>query len=88
MYFSEGIQLTIGDCPLYFDEPCDSKVIRFTLNAIRINPYQPEKYSGFTSAPIKILIHGYGGLGIDYAIKNVSAAYRSVGYNTILGIIA
>ncbi|XP_065173322.1 pancreatic triacylglycerol lipase-like [Atheta coriaria] len=29
-----------------------------------------------TNRGLKILIHGYGGLGIDYAIKNVTAAYK------------
>lgn len=86
-----GFQLSIGDCPLYFEEPCDSRAIRFTLNAQglprRINPYYPALPRDFSvrSAAVKILVHGYGGFAIDFAIKNVSAAYSKFGYNTIIG---
>lgn len=88
---SQGVQFSIGDCPLYFEEPCDSQAIHFTLNtktqSRSINPYYPlvPKDLSKTGAPIKILVHGYGGLTIDYAIKNVSAAYTVIGYNTIIG---
>lgn len=88
LQFSQGLQLSIGDCPVYFEEPCDSKAIRFLLNTKtrtkKINPYHP--IFPKDSTPIKILVHGYGGLTIDYAIKNVSAAYNKLGYNTIIGI--
>lgn len=72
---------------MHFEEPCDSKAIRFVFNARRINPYNAAflKKSLTKSASVKILVHGYGGLGIDYAIKNVSAAYKAAGYNTIVG---
>lgn len=91
LHQSHAFQLTIGDCPVYFEEPCDSKVIRFTLitgaYSRRISPYYPAfPRDTSISAPVKILVHGYGGLTIDYAIRNVSAAYRRVGYHTIIGI--
>lgn len=72
---------------MHVEEPCDSKAIRFVFNAKRISPYYPilPKKSSSKNAPVKILVHGYGGLTIDYAIKNVSAAYRAAGYNTIVG---
>lgn len=55
---------------------------------MKINPYYPDihRNTASTNTPIKILIHGYGGLIIDYTIKNISAAYRSAGYSTIIGI--
>lgn len=56
-------------------------------NSHQLNPFKvtlPENYDKL--APLKILIHGYGGLGIDKAIKSVRKAYHEIGYNVILGL--
>ncbi|ENN71350.1 hypothetical protein YQE_11965, partial [Dendroctonus ponderosae] len=34
--------------------------------------------------PIKVVVHGYGGLDIDTSSRNVSKAYQDVGYNVII----
>lgn len=47
------------------------------------SPILPKEFNILT--PLKILIPGYGGLKVDYAIKNISKAYQDVGYNVIIG---
>ncbi|KAJ8968069.1 hypothetical protein NQ314_002508 [Rhamnusium bicolor] len=84
----------MGDCPIYFQEPCNSEMVKFILS-IRdangtslypLNPFKPKLPRGYNVLiPFKILIHGYGGLTIDTAIRNVTRAYQEVGYNVIIG---
>lgn len=90
----KAIQLTLGGCPIYYDEPCQGDSVRFILSspigfrtAFRlVDPFYPVLPRYFNrSVPVKMLIHGYGGLGIDTAIKNVTKAYQHVGYNVIVG---
>lgn len=87
------MQLLLGNCPVLYEEPCDPS-IKFILHSgfgkesyqQLINPFKPELPKGFNIlTPLKILIHGYGGLETDAATRNVSKAYRDVGYNVITG---
>ncbi|CAH1995326.1 unnamed protein product [Acanthoscelides obtectus] len=83
----------IGDCPLYYDEPCDTTKVNFHLSrsarfgkcTTKIDPFKPNLPQGYNHlVPLKIVIHGYGGLGIDTATTNVSKAYEDEGYNVII----
>jgi hypothetical protein len=56
-------------------------------NLYQLNPFKVHLPSNFNKlTPIKILIHGYGGMVIDKAIKSVREAYQAIGYNVILGM--
>lgn len=95
MESSPAVQLFVGDCPIYFQEPCNSSMIKFILSSsIRgrttlypLDPYKPKLPRGYNVlVPLKIVIHGYGGLSVDIAIGNVTEAYQEVGYNVIIGL--
>ncbi|VEN41303.1 unnamed protein product [Callosobruchus maculatus] len=86
-------QLSIGDCPLYYDESCDTTKVNFFLSSparfgrstSKIDPFRPKFPQVYDHlVPLKIVIHGYGGLGIDTATTNVSKAYEDEGYNVII----
>lgn len=86
----------IGDCAVYYDEPCKKTVVDFRLythengrtSVVTLNPFKPTMPRSLkTNRGLKILIHGYGGLGIDYAIKNVTVAYKLSKVPVIIGII-
>ncbi|VEN41304.1 unnamed protein product [Callosobruchus maculatus] len=88
-------QLSIGDCPLYYDESCDTTKVNFFLSSparfgrstSKIDPFRPKFPQVYDHlVPLKIVIHGYGGLGIDTATTNVSKAYEDEGYNVIIGL--
>ncbi|XP_017769255.1 PREDICTED: uncharacterized protein LOC108557306 [Nicrophorus vespilloides] len=78
---------------IYYDEPCDAKDIQFYLySATRssvsisvLDPFKPSiPYEFDPNVPTKIVVHGYGGLSLDFATKNVTEAYREIGYNVIV----
>lgn len=51
-----------------------------------LDPFETKMpYDFEASVPIKIVIHGYGGLINDYSTGNITAAYEELGYNVILG---
>ncbi|XP_018564369.1 lipase member H-A-like [Anoplophora glabripennis] len=88
-----AIQLSVGECPIYFQEPCTSNMVKFLLS-LRIgdsttinslDPYKPQLPREYNVlVPLKIIIHGYGGLSVDIATGNVTKAYQEVGYNVII----
>lgn len=85
-----GYIFDLANCPLYISEPCDNQLIRFILvkssERRALDPFRPILPHDFNqTVPLKILIHGYGGLTRDYSITNVSLAYEFQGYNVILG---
>lgn len=89
-----AIRLFVGDCPIIYEEACDSQLVKFSLDTsfggnsyqYSLDPFKPILPREFNIlTPVKVLIHGYGGLKVDFAIKNVSKAYRDVGYNVITG---
>lgn len=93
---SLAIQLSVGECPIYFQEPCTSDMVKFVLS-LRIgdstalyplDPYTPRLPREYNVlVPLKIVIHGYGGLSVDIATRNVTKAYQEVGYNVIIGLM-
>lgn len=71
-------------------QPCNPKQIKFVLSTTsgkyNLNPFETKLPFDFeTSVPLKIVIHGYGGLNNDYSTGNITAAYEELGYNVILG---
>lgn len=70
--YCEGYQITIGPCPLQIQEPCQEAAIKFILYANTsyaeiLDPFKPKLPDFFnSSAPTKIVIHGYTGK-LDYA---------------------
>jgi hypothetical protein len=92
-FLVDCLQLFFGDCPVYYEEPCRPDIVKFILtsrtgnvtNLYQLNPFKVHLPSNFNKlTPIKILIHGYGGMVIDKAIKSVRKAYQAIGYNVIL----
>ncbi|KAG5898208.1 hypothetical protein JTB14_005588 [Gonioctena quinquepunctata] len=89
---AESVQFYLGDCPVYFEEPCNSETVKFILSVggdnetyHDLNPFQPQLPTGYNIlTPLKIVVHGYGGLTIDSASTNVTKAYQDIGYNVIL----
>ncbi|KAJ8966508.1 hypothetical protein NQ317_019653, partial [Molorchus minor] len=88
-----SFQFSMGNCPIHFHEPCDSKVVKFLFSTKEsgrrtlqsLNPLKPKLPKAFNIlTPLKIVIHGYGGLAVDSAIRNVTKAYEDVGYNVII----
>lgn len=92
---STAVQFFVGDCPIYFQEPCNSTMVKFILSSRiggrttlhALDPYKPRLPRGYNVlVPLKIAIHGYGGLTVDVAIGNVTKAYQELGYNVIIGL--
>ncbi|CAG9825648.1 unnamed protein product, partial [Phaedon cochleariae] len=86
-------QFYLGDCPIYFEEPCHPGVIKFILSIGKgdriayydIDPIEPRLPREFNVlVPLKIVVHGYGGLTVDSASANVTKAYQDIGYNVII----
>lgn len=87
-------QITFGDCPLIFNEPCNSKYIKFQLSHTRngeihrqfLDNFHPKLPKGFgQGVDVKIVIHGYGGLRVDTGTTNVTEAYEQKKYDIIAG---
>ncbi|XP_057669345.1 pancreatic lipase-related protein 3-like [Diorhabda carinulata] len=90
---SQSIKLQFGNCPIHFKEPCSSFGIKFILSMGKsenltyhdLDPYQPVLPDNFDYfLPLKIVVHGYGGMKVDTAITNVTVAYQTIGYNIII----
>ncbi|KAJ8917649.1 hypothetical protein NQ315_005096 [Exocentrus adspersus] len=88
-----SFQLFMGGCPIYFEEACSPDMVKFVLSSksrsgnsfYYLDPYNPGLPVGFNVlVPLKVVIHGYGGLGMDVAIGNVTQAYQERGYNVII----
>ncbi|CAG9864878.1 unnamed protein product [Phyllotreta striolata] len=82
-----------GKCPVYFEEPCSPYATKFILSTGKgdnitytdldpLQPVLPDDYNVFV--PLKVVIHGYGGLRADIATTNITKAYQDVGYNVII----
>ncbi|KAL1491515.1 hypothetical protein ABEB36_012102 [Hypothenemus hampei] len=96
--FLEGrtiaLHLLFGECPVYIYERCiHPEAVKFTLSvplsngstALDLDPLDPELPAEFNPLiPIKMVVHGYGGLEVDTSTSNVSKAYQDVGYNVII----
>lgn len=88
-----GYTFDLANCPLYIQEPCNKELIRFILSMpnerkLMLDPFKPIlPYDFNKTLPLKILIHGYGGLTIDRTISNVTLAYEFKGYNVVIGDI-
>ncbi|KAJ3642559.1 hypothetical protein Zmor_025324 [Zophobas morio] len=87
------VQFVLGECPILYNEPCSTEMIKFILSTRsnngtslhQLDPFKvrlPENFDN--QVPTKILIHGYGGLIIDKAIISIQKAYQELGYNVIL----
>lgn len=92
-----ALKFRIGECPVYYEEPWDPNMVRFVLSMrigsgrllYQINPFQTVLPYGYNiMVPLKIVVHGYGGLTVDTATTNVTAAYQAVGYNVIIGKVS
>lgn len=50
-----------------------------------LNPFAPKLPAHFDRIiPLKIVVHGFGGLKIDTGSVNITKAYQEVGYNVIV----
>nr|XP_023024634.1 phospholipase A1 member A-like [Leptinotarsa decemlineata] len=86
-----SLQFYLGECPVYFEEPCNTNIVKFILSVggnnhsnHHLDPHRPLLPQGYNVLnPLKIVIHGYGGLEIDSASRNVTQAYQDIGYNVI-----
>lgn len=91
---ASSLILSVGNCVVYYDEPCSTDVVRFylttpkhkSLDGILLDPFLtvlPKDYN--FSAPLKVVIHGYGGYEPDDSVKGIPLAYTGIGYNVIIG---
>ncbi|CAH1100748.1 unnamed protein product [Psylliodes chrysocephalus] len=89
----DSLKYNFGNCPVYFEEPCSPYATKFILSTGKgdnvsyhdldpLQPIIPKDYNVFL--PLKIVVHGYGGLNVDSATTNVTKAYQDVGYNVII----
>ncbi|GJQ71685.1 hypothetical protein Trydic_g11380 [Trypoxylus dichotomus] len=93
IHFISTFVLSFGSCVIHYDEPCSSDTVRFylttsterRLDAITLDPFKtilPKEYN--FSAPLKIVIHGYGGYEPDDSVKAIPLVYTGIGYNVII----
>ncbi|KAF7271109.1 hypothetical protein GWI33_015972 [Rhynchophorus ferrugineus] len=90
---ADAFQLHFGECPVYFYERCThTESVKFVLSTktnnetefFILDPLNPELPKHFNRLiPLKIVVHGYGGLDIDFSTATVIETYEEVGYNVI-----
>ncbi|XP_076250877.1 pancreatic lipase-related protein 3-like isoform X2 [Rhynchophorus ferrugineus] len=93
---ADAFQLNFGECPVYFYERCThTESVKFVLSTktnnetefFILDPLNPELPKHFNRLiPLKIVVHGYGGLDIDFSTATVIETYEEVGYNVITGL--
>ncbi|XP_030755425.1 phospholipase A1-like [Sitophilus oryzae] len=93
LLFSDGLQLNFGDCPVFLYERCThSESVKFILSIqshnqtafYYLDPFSPDLPAEFNNyVPLKIVIHGYGGLDLDPSTTSIIEAYENIGYNVI-----
>ncbi|CAG9760475.1 unnamed protein product [Ceutorhynchus assimilis] len=89
-----SMKLIFGECPVFLYERCiHPELVKFSLSIpyendnliYELDPLNLELPREFNPLiPLKVVIHGYGGLDIDISTGNVTKAYQDVGYNIII----